>query len=81
MKNSRFKPIPAFGTYFQLFSYDGISDKSEMDFAIQLTKEMGVATIPLSYFYNDNQDNKMLRVCFAKTDDILKKSAEILCKI
>jgi methionine aminotransferase len=81
MKNSRFKAIPSLGTYFQLFSYEGISDKSEMDFAIELTKEMGVATIPLSYFYNDNQDSKLLRVCFAKTDDILQKSAEILCKI
>lgn len=81
MKDSKLKPIDAHGTYFQLFSYDGISDKSEMDFAVQLTKELSVATIPLSYFYNDNQESKLLRVCFAKTDDILKKSAEILCRI
>ncbi len=81
MKNSRFTPLPSKGTYFQLFKYDRISDEKELDFAIRLIKEYGVASIPLSYFYSDKTDNKVLRFCFAKTDETLKKAAEILCKI
>jgi methionine aminotransferase len=46
-----------------------------------LTKEYGVASIPLSYFYTDKTDNKVLRFCFAKTDETLEKAAKILCKI
>ncbi len=81
MKKSRFTPIPSKGTYFQLFKYDKISDESELDFAVRLTKEFGVAAIPLSYFYSDKSDNKVLRFCFAKTDETLEKAAEILCQI
>jgi len=81
MKDSRFTPLPSKGTYFQLFKYDKISDESELDFATKLTREHGVAAIPLSYFYNDGTDNRVLRFCFAKTNDTLEKAAEILCKI
>ena len=81
MKDSRFTPLDAHGTYFQLFKYDQISNESEMDFAISLVKEHGVATIPLSYFYSDQADNKILRFCFAKTNDTLERAAELLCKI
>jgi len=81
MKDSRFTPLPSKGTYFQLFKYDKISDENELEFAIRLTKEYGVASIPLSYFYTDKTDNKVLRFCFAKTDETLEKAAEILCKI
>ena len=81
MKNSRFEPLPSFGTYFQLFKYDQISEESENDFALQLTKENGVAAIPLSYFYRDGHDRKVLRFCFAKTNETLEQAAELLCKI
>ncbi len=81
MKSSRFTPLPSKGTYFQLFKYDRISDEPELDFAMRMTKEYGVATIPLSYFYSDNYDNKILRFCFAKTDETLENASELLCKI
>ncbi len=81
MKSSRFTPLNSKGTYFQLFKYDRISDESELQFAIRITKEFGVATIPLSYFYTDNTDQKILRICFAKTNETLEKAAERLCKI
>lgn len=81
MKNSRLKALPSAGTYFQLYSFGGLSNESDMDFVIRLTKEFGVATIPLSYFYSDKYDNKTIRVCFAKTDETLEKAAERLCKV
>ncbi len=81
IKKSRFKIMPCNGTYFQLLNYDGISNESEMDFAIRLTKEYGLATIPVSPFYHNQKDDKMLRVCFAKTEETLIKAADILNKI
>lgn len=81
VKNSRFKIIPSYGTYFQLLDYSAISAENEMDFAIRLTKEFGVASVPVSPFYHDRQDNHVLRFCFAKTEETLTKAAEILCKI
>ena len=81
MEASRFEPIHSYGTYFQLFKYDRISDESEMDFALRLTKEHRVAAIPLSYFYRDGHDRKVLRFCFAKTNETLEQAAELLCKI
>jgi len=79
--NSRFKIIPSYGTYFQLLDYSAISDEKEMDFAVRITKEFGVASVPVSPFYHDKQDHKVLRFCFAKTEETLVKAAEILCKI
>jgi methionine aminotransferase len=81
MKDSRFTPIHSYGTYFQLFKYDRISDENEMDFSLRLTKEHRVAAIPLSYFYRDGHDRKVLRFCFAKTNETLEQAAELLCKI
>ncbi len=81
IKNSRFKVIPASGTYFQVLDYSKISDETEMDFAVRLTKESGVASVPNSYFYNKPQNNKTLRFCFAKSNETLEKAAEILCRI
>jgi len=81
MKNSRFEPLPSFGTYFQLFKYDKISEESENDYVLHLTKEHRVAAIPLSYFYRDGHDQKVLRFCFAKTNETLEQAAELLCKI
>ena len=81
LKGSRFKIMPCYGTYFQLLNYEAITDESEMDFAVRLTKEFGVATVPVSPFYHNQQNNQMLRVCFAKGEDTLQKAAEILNKI
>jgi methionine aminotransferase len=69
------------GTYFQLVSYDKISDKKDLDFAKWLTREKGVAAIPISVFYNKTIDTKVVRFCFAKEEETLKKAAEWLSKV
>jgi len=81
VKKSRFKAIPAKGTYFQLLDYSAISDEPEYEFAKRLTRDYGIAGVPVSPFYHDAKNNHMLRFCFAKKDSTLKKAAEILCKI
>jgi methionine aminotransferase len=81
IKNSRFEILPCEGSYFQLLSYKNISDEKDLDFAKRLTIEKKIASIPLSAFYNKNTDNKVLRFCFAKTDDLLDKGIEIINKI
>lgn len=81
ISESRFKVIPSFGTYFQLLDYSAISDSDEMSFAIRLTKEFGVASVPVSPFYHNATDNKVLRFCFAKKEETLRKAAAILCSV
>lgn len=81
LKGSRFKFVPASGSYFQLLDYSAITDEKDTDYAVRLTKENGVASIPVSVFYHRPVDNKVLRFCFAKTDETLKKAAENLCRI
>jgi len=81
IKPSRFKIIPSYGTYFQLLDFSDITKDSEVDFAIQITKEHKLASIPVSAFYHKHSDNKTLRFCFAKKEETLQKAAEILCKI
>lgn len=81
IKDSRFKIIPSYGTYFQLLDYSAITDEKETAFAIRMTKEYGLASIPVSPFYHKSNDNKTLRFCFAKTEETLDKAAEILNKI
>jgi methionine aminotransferase len=81
MQSSRFELLPCEGTYFQLASYQGISNDSDIDFTKRLVTEFGVATIPLSVFNQDQNDRKHLRFCFAKDDETLIKATERLCKI
>ncbi len=81
LKDSRFTFTPAAGTYFQLLNYTDITDENDIAFAERLTKEHQIASIPVSVFNLDHQDDKVLRFCFAKTDDLLKRAAEVLCKI
>ncbi|MBK7173277.1 MAG: aminotransferase class I/II-fold pyridoxal phosphate-dependent enzyme [Bacteroidales bacterium] len=81
IEGSRFKVIPSLGTYFQLLDYSALSEENELDFAIRMTKEFGVASVPVSPFYHQKQDNHVLRFCFAKTEETLERAAEILCKI
>jgi methionine aminotransferase len=81
LKESRFKIKPASGTYFQLLDYSEISDESEAEFAVRLTKDYGIASIPVSVFYHKPEDHHNLRFCFAKKEQTLEKAAKILCKI
>ncbi len=81
IKNSRFKFIPASGTYFQVLDYSAITDESDIAFAERLTKEHKIASIPVSVFNLNQKDDKVLRFCFAKTEETLKRAAEILCEI
>ncbi|MBW6490744.1 MAG: aminotransferase class I/II-fold pyridoxal phosphate-dependent enzyme [Lentimicrobium sp.] len=81
LKGSRFKVSPSSGTYFQLLDYSKISDEKEVDFAERLVREFKIASIPVSPFYHNQEDNKVLRFCFAKTTETIEKAAEILCKI
>ncbi|MEI6311362.1 MAG: methionine aminotransferase [Bacteroidota bacterium] len=78
---SRFKPIACEGSYFQLLSYENISEEKDLAFAKRLTIENKIASIPLSSFYSKGTDHKVLRFCFAKTNDLLDKGLEILNKI
>ncbi len=80
-KNSRFELLPSEGTYFQVASYKNISNDSDIDFTQRLVKEFGVATIPMSVFNNDGKDDHLIRFCFAKDDETLRKAAIQLCKI
>jgi len=78
MKGTRFTPLPSHGSYFQLYSYKNISSLPEKAFAIQLTKEQGVATIPASAFYQTVVNNSVLRFCFAKKEATLQAAVERL---
>ncbi len=81
MKNCPLQLLPCEGTYFQVASYDGISTESDLDFTQRLTKEYGVATIPISAFYPDGKDHKLIRFCFAKDDTTLTEAAKRLEKL
>lgn len=81
ISTSRFEIEPCTGTYFQLLNYKNITDEKDTDFAIRLTKEKGLASIPLSVFYSNQQQQQLLRFCFAKKEETLEKAAEIICKL
>ena len=81
MRATRFTPLPSYGSYFQLYKYDRISDESDKEFAIRITKEYGVAVIPVSAFYTEGKDDKVVRFCFAKKEETLQRAVERLIKI
>ncbi|MBS1948836.1 MAG: aminotransferase class I/II-fold pyridoxal phosphate-dependent enzyme [Bacteroidetes bacterium] len=81
MSQTKFDALPSYGSYFQVYKYGRISDESDKDFAIRITKEYGVATIPVSAFYREATDNKTIRFCFAKKEETLEKAVEKLMKI
>jgi len=81
IKDSRFKFKASLGTYFQVLDYSGITNEGDIDFSRRMTMENGLASIPISVFNENGLDNKVLRFCFAKKEDTLKKAAEILCSI
>jgi methionine aminotransferase len=78
MKDTRFTLQPSHGSYFICGTYERISDESDKDFAVRLTKEAGVATIPVSAFYQDGTDNRVLRFCFSKRRETLEAAVERL---
>jgi len=81
MQQTAFKVIPSHGSFFECYSYKDFTDKADHKLAIDITKKIGVATIPMSSFYKDGTDNKVLRFCFGKKEETLKKAAEKLVKI
>lgn len=81
IQDSRFKITPAKGTYFQVLEYSNITDEHDVEFAKRLTIDHKIASIPMSVFNTDKLDNKVLRFCFAKTDETLLEAAETICRI
>lgn len=81
MAGSRFELLPSRGTYFQLARYDAISDEADTLFVERLTREVGVAAIPVSAFFDDRHDERVIRFCFAKNEDTLAAACERLCAL
>ncbi|MEO6734460.1 MAG: methionine aminotransferase, partial [Ferruginibacter sp.] len=81
MRQTKFKALPSYGSYFQLYSYAGITEENESDFAIRLTKEYGVVTIPTSAFYMGGKEDKVLRFCFVKKEATLEAAVNRLLKL
>ncbi len=80
MQQTKFKALPSYGSYFQLYSYAGITEENEKDLAVRITKQYRVATIPVSAFYNKEKDNKILRFCFVKKESTLEEAVSRLMK-
>ena len=78
IKDSRFTFKPSAGTYFQLLDYSQITTENDVVFAEKLITENGIASIPVSVFNEGGKDDKLLRFCFAKSDETLEKAAAIL---
>ena len=81
MKDSPFQWLDSKGSYFVLASYAGFSNEADTDFAVRLTREYGVAVIPVSVFYREGKDDKVVRFCFAKQESTLGEAAERLRKL
>jgi len=81
IKNSKFTFRPSAGSFYQLLDYRKISNENDVSFAKKLTKEIGVASIPISVFYKDPPKERKLRFCFAKEDAVLKEAAKKLCQL
>jgi len=81
LSRTRLRMLPSEGTYFQCVDISAVSDLSESDFCLWLTRELGVAAIPLSAFYGDGFDQRVVRFCFAKKDETLHKALERLARL
>jgi methionine aminotransferase len=75
---TKFSPLPSHGSYFQCYQYNRISDEADKDFAVRITKEYGIATIPVSAFYKAGTDNRVIRFCFAKKQETIDAAIEKL---
>jgi methionine aminotransferase len=78
LANSKFELLPSEGTYFQTARYNQVSTERDVAFCEWLVKEVGVAAIPMSVFYDSHLDSKTIRFCFAKTNETLEAAAERL---
>lgn len=81
MSATRFDLLESHGSYFICARYSRISEEGDKDFAIRLTRDAAVATIPVSAFYQDGKDDKVLRFCFAKKEETLEKAVEKLISL
>lgn len=81
LQGSRLRPLPCEGTYFCTFDYSAISQEPDTEFAKRMTREFGVAAIPVSVFYSDSRDEQIIRLCFAKTEETLQQAGALLRKI
>jgi len=81
MSNSLFNNVPTNSTYYQLLDFSRISELTDVDFAIKLIMDFGVATIPFSAFQHEKTKNQLIRVCFAKSNKVLEEAAYRLSKI
>ncbi len=81
MAATKFTAFPSYGSYFQVYGYDRISNENDVDFAIRLTKEYRVATIPVSAFYKSAKDDRVIRFCFAKKKETLEIAVDRLLKM
>jgi methionine transaminase len=81
MQQTKFTPLHSYGSYFQCYTYGNISNEADKDISIRLTKECGVATIPVSAFYKAGTDNKVIRFCFAKKKETLEAAVEKLVNL
>ena len=81
MQDTRFRMLDSKGSYFICATYGQISDEKDSDLAIRMTKEFGIATIPVSAFYKQATDNKVIRFCFAKKKETLEAAVEKLMKL
>jgi methionine aminotransferase len=81
LKRTKFKLLPSEGTYFQCVDIAAVSTMKEAEFCLWLTKEIGVAAIPLSAFYRNDFDQQVVRFCFAKKDETLNTALERLAKL
>lgn len=81
MQQTKLKPLASHGSYFQSYSYADVSNETEKKFAIRLTEQYGVATIPVAAFYRQEVNNQVLRFCFAKKESTLEAAVERLVKL
>jgi len=81
LAGTRLEPLPCSGTFFQLASYARVSDEPDRVLAERLTREIGVASIPVSAFHGDGRQDRVLRFCFAKSDETLSRACERLAKV
>lgn len=81
VSGSRFSLRPAKGTFFQILDYSAITREDDVTYAKQLTRDIGVASIPVSVFCEEPPDRQLLRFCFAKDDDTLEEAAQRLCQL
>jgi methionine aminotransferase len=81
LRATRLEPLPCAGTYFQLVSYARVSDEPDVALAERLTRELGVASIPVSVFYQRPRQDRVLRLCFAKSDETLAEACRRLSRL